>query len=159
MALVKWDPARELDVLQSSMNQLFDTFFQGNGVAGSGNGRNVRRWIPAMDLAETDGEFVLRADLPGLTEDDVTIEVKDNVLTISGERDSGYERSGTGFYRAERAHGRFLRSLDLPAGVDTASVTAAFENGVLEVRIPKPEEHQPIRIPIGGTREIAQNSS
>jgi HSP20 family protein len=79
---------------------------------------------------------VLRADLPGLTKDDVEIEVKDGVLSISGERKSEHHDSGEGFYRIERAFGRFSRSLDLPAGIDAASVAAEFDNGVLEVRIP-----------------------
>jgi HSP20 family protein len=146
MALVRWDPARELDTLQSDMNRLFDAFFQGRG-ASAGNG--ARRWIPAMDLVETDDQFVLRADLPGLGEDDVDIEVKDNVLTISGERRSEHEQRGEGYHRVERSFGRFSRSLDLPKGTDPAAVSAEFDRGVLEVRIPKPEERQPTRIEIG----------
>jgi HSP20 family protein len=146
MALVRWDPARELDLLQSDMNRLFDTFFQGrNGGAASG----ARRWVPPMDLVETDDDFVLRADLPGLGEDDVDIEVKDNVLTVSGERESEHEARGEGYHRVERSFGRFARSLDLPEGVDAGAITAGFDRGVLEVRIPKPEERQPTRVEIG----------
>jgi HSP20 family protein len=149
MALVRWDPARKLDVLQSDMNRLFDTFFQGRGVSAGGNG--VRRWIPPMDLTETDDQFVLRADLPGLDENDVEIEIKDGVLTISGERETEHEERKEGFHRVERASGRFLRSLDLPDGIDAGAVTAEFDRGVLEVRIPKPEERQPTRVAIGGS--------
>jgi HSP20 family protein len=145
MALVRWDPARELDVLQSDMNRLFDTFFQGRGAGRSSAGQ---RWIPPMDLVETVDEFVLRADLPGLSEDDVEIEVKGGVLTVSGERRSEHSDKGEGYYRVERAFGRFSRSLDLPAGIEASSVSAEFDRGVLEVRIPKPEEHQPTRIQI-----------
>jgi len=149
MALVRWDPVRELDSFQSDMNRLFDSFFgrrEGNG-GRSGYGR---RWIPAMDLVETEGDLVLRADLPGLNRDDIEIEVKDNALTVSGERKADHEEKGEGFYRVERAFGRFSRSLELPQGVDASGVKADFHDGVLEVRIPKPEERKPTRVEIGG---------
>jgi HSP20 family protein len=131
------------------MNRLFDAFFQGRSsgrAAGNGGGQ---RWVPAMDLTEKDGEFVLRADLPGLGEDDVEIEIKDDVLTISGERKAEHHDRSEGYYRVERAFGRFSRSLDLPSGVAPDDVSAEFENGVLEVRIPKPAEAQPTRVRIG----------
>ncbi len=145
MALVRWDPARELDSLQSDMNRLFDGFFGSR----SGNSSGKPRWIPAMDLVESGEHLVLRADLPGLGEDDVEIEVKDNVLTISGERTSNHEDEGEGFHRVERAYGRFSRTLTLPRGVDADAVSASFDRGVLEIRIPKPAEQQPTRVQIG----------
>jgi HSP20 family protein len=148
MALVKWDPTREVDVLQTDMNRLFDAFFQGRGDRRASSA-TMQRWIPPMDLTEAEREYVLRADLPGLTKDDVEIEVKDDVLSISGERKAEHHDNSEGFYRVERSFGRFSRSLDLPAGVDATSVTAEFDNGVLEVRIPKPEEHQPTKVQIG----------
>jgi HSP20 family protein len=148
MALVRLDPVRELDSFQSDMNRLFDGFF-GRRDATGGNGY-ARRWIPAMDLVETDDELVLRADLPGLGREDIEIEVKDNTLTVSGERKAEHEQKGEGFHRVERASGRFSRSLDLPRGIDANSVGANFERGVLEVRIPKPEERKPTRVQIGG---------
>jgi HSP20 family protein len=150
MALVRWDPGRELDSLQSDMNRLFDSFFGGRTPTGVGN----RRWMPAMDLVETDETLILRADLPGLGKDDVEIEVKDNVLTVSGERKTEHEEKAEGFYRAERAFGRFSRSLSLPEGIDADRVSASFDRGVLEVKIPKPEERKPHRVQIGrGTLE------
>jgi HSP20 family protein len=148
MALVRWDPIRELDSLQGDMNRLFDRFFEGRGTNGS------RRWIPAMDLLETEDHLVLRGDLPGLTEDDVDIEIKDNILTVSGERKAESEDRGEGFYRVERSFGSFSRSLTLPQGVDSEKVEANFDNGVLEVRVPKPAESKPTRVQIGkGTVE------
>lgn len=146
MALVRWDPVRELDSLQTDMNHLFDRFF---GAPRAGNGTAERRWIPAMDLAETDDSLVLRADLPGVNEDDVDVEVKDGVMTISGERKDEHEEKREGFHRVERSFGRFSRALNLPDGVDPDKVEAKFDNGVLEVRIPKPEETQPTRVQIG----------
>lgn len=155
MALVRWDPARELDLLQGDMNRLFDTFFQGRGV-GAAAANGSRRWIPPMDLVEADDEYVLRADLPGLDRDDLEIEVKDNVLTISGERRAEHQDRREGFHRVERSFGRFSRSLDLPEGIDASAVKADFERGVLEVRIPKPEERQPTKIEIGaGGRSLS----
>jgi HSP20 family protein len=153
MALVRWEPIRELDSLQSDMNRLFDAFFQGRGGGGQVNG--ARRWVPAMDLVETDQHLVLRADLPGLDREDLNIEVKDGVLTISGERKAEHTDKSEGFYRVERAFGRFSRSLDLPQGLDPKAVSADFDRGVLEVRIPKPEERQPTRIQIGAGAEEA----
>jgi HSP20 family protein len=101
-----------------------------------------------MDLVETDDSFVLKADLPGLSEGDVAIEVEDNVLTVSGERKSEHEDKGEGYMRVERSYGSFRRSLTLPKGVDAEAVTASFDKGVLEVRIPKPEERKPRRVSI-----------
>jgi HSP20 family protein len=146
MARVRWDPVRELDSLQTDMNRLFDRFF---GTPTGGSGISGRRWIPAMDLTETDDSLVLRADLPGVDEDDVSIEVKDGVLQISGERKDEREQKGEGFHRVERSFGRFSRALNLPDGVEPDKVEANFDNGVLEVRIPKPEETQPTRVQIG----------
>ena len=146
MALVRWEPARELSSLQSEMNRLFNTFFD-TPTSGGGNGGSVRRWIPSMDLVETDEHFVLRADLPGLSEADVSIELEDNVLTVSGERKAEHEEK-EGFYRVERSFGQFRRSLTLPEGVNADAITATFDKGVLEVRIPKPEERKPRRVAI-----------
>jgi HSP20 family protein len=146
MALVRWEPARELSSLQSEMNRLFNTFFD-TPTAG-GNGGGARRWVPAMDLVETGEHFVLRADLPGLTEADVSIELEDNVLTVAGERKAEHEAKKEGYYRMERSFGQFRRSLTLPEGVDAEKIAATFDKGVLEVRIPKPEERKPHRVAI-----------
>jgi HSP20 family protein len=145
MALVRWEPMRELNALQGEMNRLFNTFFDEGG-----NGGRQRRWAPAVDLLEREGSLVLKADLPGLSEEDVQIEVRDNVLTISGERNAEHEEKQHGYFRVERAFGHFSRSLQLPEGVDADSIQASFDNGVLVVTIPKPEAPQPRRIAIGG---------
>jgi HSP20 family protein len=130
----------------TEINRLFDTLFE------SGNGQAARsqRWAPAMDLVEGEDHFLLKADLPGLGEDEVAIEVQDNVLTLSGERKAEHERKERGWYRLERSFGRFSRSLTLPEGVNADAIEATFDKGVLEVRIPKPEERKPRRISIGG---------
>ena len=155
MTIVRWEPFRELSSLQTEMNRLFNAAFDPSG---PGNGGTARRWAPAMDLLETDDHFVLRADLPGMTESDVNIELEDNVLTVSGERKAEHEEKREGFYRVERAFGTFSRSLTLPKGVDADAVTAGFENGVLEVRVPKPEQRKPRKIEIGGEQKTIEGS-
>src|SRR3954447_2819357 len=146
MALVRWEPVRELNSLQQEMNRLFSTFFDSPT---NGSGPTVtRRWIPAMDLVETEDHYVLTADLPGLTEGDINLEFEGDVLTLSGERKVEHAGDKEGFYRLERATGAFSRSLTLPDGVDPEAVTAKFDNGVLEVMIPKPEQRKPKKVAI-----------
>ena len=160
MALIRWEPVRELHTMQNEMNRLFNTFFDSPS-RGNGGGTAVRRrWIPAMDVVQTEDHFVLRADLPGLSESDVKIEVEDNVLTVSGERKSEHEDKGEGYYRVERASGSFSRSLTLPEGVDADAIQADFTNGVLEVQIPKPEQHKPrkVQISLGGANKTIEAS-
>jgi HSP20 family protein len=154
MAIVRWEPLRELSTLQNEMNRLFGQVFDtpANGPA------TMRRWMPAMDLVETEDHFVLRADLPGLSEEDVTIEVEDRVLTVSGERKAEHETSKEGYHRFERAFGAFSRSLTLPEGTDAEAVQANFDRGVLEVRIPKPEQRKPRKISIAPKATIEAKS-
>jgi HSP20 family protein len=122
------------------VDRLFDAFFGGE--------RESRRWVPQMDLIEAEDHFVLKADLPGLSEGDVSIELQDGTLTISGERTAEHEARERGWYRIERSFGSFSRSLTLPDGVDPDGIEARFDRGVLEVRIPKPEERKPRRVEI-----------
>jgi HSP20 family protein len=135
--LVKPEPfTREID-------RVFDAFF--------GQTDQGRRWVPPMDLVEAEDHFVLKADLPGLREGDVNIEVQDGTLTISGEREAEHQQRERGWYRIERSFGSFNRSLTLPDGVDPDGIAASFSDGVLEVRIPKPEERKPRRISISSS--------
>ena len=145
MALVRWEPVR-INSLQSEMNRLFNTFFDTPTPAPA----PVRRAasIPSTDLVETDDHYVLKADLPGVAEDDVSIELDDNVLTVSGERKVEHEEKREGYLRVERSFGPFRRSLTLPDGVDADAIAATFDQGVLEIRIPKPEARKPRRVEI-----------
>ena len=162
MALIRWEPVREINTIQSEMNRLFNTFFETSGGQGTSAGTSLR-WLPAMDLVESENDLVLRADLPGLTEDDVNIELEDNVLTISGQCKAEHEERKEGYYRLERASGSFSRSLTLPEGIDPDKVQANFERGVLEVRIPKPEQRKPRKVTIsagaGTAKEIEGSES
>ena len=146
MTVVRWQPVRESRSLHQEINRLFGTLLETPTVFG--NGGTARHWIPAMDLVENDEGYVLRADLPGLSEDDVKIELEENVLTISGERKTESEQRKGGYVRVERASGSFKRSLTLPSGVDPQSVAATFDAGVLEITIPKPAERKPHRVAI-----------
>jgi HSP20 family protein len=147
MPMIRWEPIGELHTIQSEMNRLFNTYFDQPAQAARG-GSTMRGWIPAMDLVESGETYVLRADLPGLSEDDVKIELEDNVLTVSGERKGEHEDHEQGYYRVERAFGAFSRSLTLPEGVNPEAVRAHFDRGVLEVQIPKPEQRKPRKVSI-----------
>jgi HSP20 family protein len=137
MAIVRWEPLRDLD-------RIFGNVFD----APTPRATTLRRWIPATDVVEDGDSYVLRSDLPGLSEDDVNIEVEDRVLTISGERKSEHESEQNGYRRVERSFGSFRRSLTLPEGVDADAVSASFDKGVLEIRIPKPEQRKPRKVTI-----------
>jgi HSP20 family protein len=136
MALVRWEPV--------TMNRLFNSLFD----TPTGAASPTRRWIPAMDLAETQDAYILRADLPGLSPEDVKIELENRVLTVSGERKAEQRSEESGWMRVERSFGAFRRSMTVPAGVDAAAITAAFDNGVLTVTVPKPEQAKPHRVEI-----------
>ena len=144
--LVRWEPFRELGTLQSEMSRLMNGMLEGNG-------RQSQNWVPALDVWETPTEVVYAFDLPGIPEERVNIEVKDETLTVSAEREKTDETSENGFYRFERRYGTFARAVGLPQGVDQDNISARYENGVLEVRVPKPEEQKPRKIELSKTLE------
>jgi HSP20 family protein len=156
MALVRWEPFRELAALQNEMGRWMS---QVAGVGSlPGNGQSST-WMPAVDVWETDKEIVLSFDLPGIPEDKIAVELEDNVLTVSGERERIQEHSNDRFYRFERRYGSFSRSVTLPTGVNEDSIQADYSDGVLEVRVPKPEEQKPRRIQIGSQEAIEGKST
>jgi HSP20 family protein len=142
MALVPWTPMQNFVAFQGQINQLFDQFFRG------GNGEEatwgVSTWIPPVDLYETDEAFVLKAELPGLTID----EVHDRTLTLHGERKTEARMTEAHYQQRERAYGSFQRVFALPTSVDAEKVQASFTNGVLELRLPKHEMAKPKRIAV-----------
>ena len=111
-------------------------------------------WAPEVEFFERDGQFTVRADLPGLTKDDVRVEIDDGSLTLSGERRGEHEEKGEGYYRTERSYGSFFRRVPLPEGVKTEDATATFKNGVLEVVMAAPR-----REPKGRTLEIKEEAT
>jgi HSP20 family protein len=146
MTLIRWEPGRahELSPLHRDLNRLFGTVFDSQ----TGERQAARRWVPAVDLIEEEERYVLRADLPGLGEDDVKVELDGHVLTVSGERSSEHRENAAGYRRIERASGSFSRSVRVPDGVDAEAIEASFEHGVLEVSIPKPAQAKPTRVAI-----------
>jgi HSP20 family protein len=142
MALVRWEPLRELAALQNEMSRFLGS------TLGEGNGQQ-RAWVPAVDVWETDKEVVYAFDVPGIPEDRISIELEDNALTISGERERTDEVSDERFYRFERRFGSFSRTIGLPQNVTEDQVKADYHDGVLEVRVAKPETPKPRRIQIG----------
>lgn len=137
--LVRWEPFRELATFQNEMSRWMNGLFDGPG-------RVTQSWVPPLDVWETSSDVVYAFDLPGIPEDRISIEVKDDTLSVSAERERTQETADEGFYRFERRYGSFARAVGLPQGVDPDRIAARFENGVLEIRVPKPEEQQPKRI-------------
>jgi HSP20 family protein len=150
--LVRWEPFKELASFQNDVNRWFNSVFDGQV-------RENRTWVPALDVWETEGEVVYAFDLPGIPEDKIAIEVKDDTLTISAEREKTEETSDDRFYRFERRFGSFSRAVGLPQGVDENQITASYRDGVLEVRVPKPAEQRPRKIELTKTLEPGSSSN
>jgi len=146
MAVVRWEPFREIAALQGEMSRFMNQLW---GTPGAGGGTGVAAWLPALDAWETEDALVIALDLPGISESDVSIEIDDGVLTVSGKREKKVEQTDDGFYRFERRYGAFSRSVTLPQGIDESKIEAEFADGVLEITVPKPEERKPKRITIG----------
>jgi HSP20 family protein len=123
------------------MDRLFGDFGFGRGwlTPGTESALGGGLWAPQVEMFEREGELVVRADLPGLAKDDVTVEVNDDGITIEGERRSEQEENSAGFYRSERSYGKFYRRLPLPEGVSAENARAVFENGVLEIAMDAPK--------------------
>lgn len=143
MAIVRWDPFRDLMNLQEEVNRLFRrTFFRGAEEMGTAT------WAPAIDVYETDEKLVVEAELPGLRAEDINISLEDDTLRITGERKFSKEVKEENYHRIERAYGYFERNISLPRKVDEEKISATFSDGVLKVELPKVEEAKPKRIPI-----------
>lgn len=138
MAMTRFDPFRDVAVLQDRMNRLFGDVY-GNREEGV-----LSSWVPAVDIFENEKkELVLKAELPDVKKEDVSVTVENSTLTLSGERRLDTEVKKEHYHRIERAYGSFSRSFSLPATVDSAKIAADFKNGVLTVRLPFREEAKP----------------
>jgi len=146
MAIARWDPFRELAVMQDRLNRIF----------GDAYGRRLDDdvmtrgdWIPPVDIFENDKhEIVIRAEMPGLKRDDIELRVENNTLTLRGERKRENEVKDEQYHRVERAYGAFSRSFSLPSTVDAGNVSAEYKDGVLTVTLPTREEAKPRQIPV-----------
>jgi HSP20 family protein len=131
--LKTWEPFKELVGLRDDMDRLFETFF------GNLPERKDWFWAPVIDVAENNGNIEVKAELPGINKDDLKISVRDNVLSISGERKQESETKDKKFHRIERSYGKFNRIISLPADVDADKIKAIYKDGVLSITLPKPE--------------------
>jgi HSP20 family protein len=145
MAIIRWDPFREMTNFEDQVNRLW------RGVA---DGKRQESWLPAVDVFDTKEAVVLKAELAGMKPDDIQIEVEDNVLTIKGERRFAEKVEEDRYYRIERRFGSFQRSLALPQGVKADDIQASYEDGILEVRVPKAEEEQPRKITVTARQTV-----
>lgn len=144
--LTRWTPS---DLLRERFDSLFNHAFNDflSPLTGTEDVAN-RRWLPAVDIRESEDALILSAELPGLSKEDVHIAVENNVLTLSGERRFEDEQKDESYHRIERSYGAFSRSFTLPANVKTDKVEASFKDGVLSVTLPKTEEAKPRKIEI-----------
>jgi len=151
MALMRWRdrgwPFRELDELREEMDRLFERTL-GRAVPLRREVPVVRGWAPAIDMFERKNEVVLRAEVPGMSKEEINISVLGNTLTISGERKTEEEVEEDDYYCCERSYGRFQRDITLPQGVDAEKIKASYKSGVLEVVLPKTEEAKPKQIEV-----------
>jgi len=138
--MVRWSPWRELEDMQRGLSRILDDTSFGTTETG--------QWAPAVDIRETDDALLVQAELPGIDKKDVKLEVKDSVLTISGERSYAKDVKEENVHRIERSYGRFVRSFSLPSNVDTDRVDASMKNGILEIRLPKKESAKPKAITV-----------
>ena len=146
MNLTRWDPFRELEDLSKGLNQWFGQPLMRRVT--EENGSSFADWAPAVDVEETDKEYLVRADLPAIRKEDVKVGIDHGMLTLEGERRHEKEEKGRKFHRVERAYGRFMRRLELPMDVDEKKVAAEFRDGVLNVHLPKARDAKPHSIDV-----------
>jgi HSP20 family protein len=142
MALVRWDPLRDLENLSSRLSQLFGETRSNDDTA------TLFSWSPAVDVAEDEKEYVVKADLPEVKKEDVKVNIQDGLLVVEGERKQEKEEKGKKFHRIERSYGKFVRRLGVPSDVDATKVSAEYSDGVLRVHLPKAPTAKPASIDV-----------
>ncbi len=146
MELAGWNRSGDIPALQDRINRMFnDIFFRGGAASDELTGH---AWNPVVDIVDNNESIIIKADLPGVDKKNISIDYKDRVLTIKGERVDENEAKDEHYYKRERVSGSFMRSFTLPASVDADKISADYKDGVLKIEIPKPEEQKPNRITI-----------
>ena len=146
MTIVRWDPFRNMTTLQDRINRVFDEAV--NRSKDYDDEVSKCDWRPIVDIYDSEKAIIINAELPGVTKDSITLDVKENILTLKGERRPEEETKKENYYRMERCFGTFERAFTLPSAVDPGKITANFNEGILRVEIPKPEEKRPKQITI-----------
>ncbi len=146
MTLVKWDPFRDVEMLQNRINRMFEDSF--GRARGPDDEMSLCAWRPPVDIYETETGIVLAAELPGVAKENISVEVKDNILTLKGERMADPDIKEKNVYRQERCYGTFQRSFTLQQYIQPSLIKATFKDGVLEIEIPKPDEEQTQQITV-----------
>ena len=146
MALVKWDPFRDVERLQNRINRMFEDSFGRSRELN--DDMSLSAWRPAVDIYETENGIALEAELPGVNKEDVSVEVKENILTLKGERLANSQIRQENYYRQERSYGTFQRSFTLHQNIQPDLIKATFKDGVLKVEIPRPEKEKPKQITV-----------
>jgi HSP20 family protein len=148
MAIQRWDPLRDILRLQERMNRMFEDAYARSGVAAETEPLAAGGWRPSVDIFEQGAQYVLRADLPGVSSVGVEIEVEGDALTLRGERKPDPAVDRDSYLRIERPQGKFSVQVALPPSVDRSAIRASQRDGVLEVVLPKKEEREPSRMKI-----------
>lgn len=148
MALVRWNPWGDVFSVQKEVNDLIHGFLSGEDCGGVPAKQDAMLWGPMVDVSETDEDFVVRAELPGIGQEDVKVSVDSNTLTIKGEKKLVREEKEKTYHRMERSYGTFERTFSLSNRVDSSKAKASFKDGVLEIRLPKVGEANTKEIPI-----------
>ena len=149
MTLTRWDPLRDMSIMQDRMNRMFED--AGRGWRGD-EPSSTTSWSPAVDIYETEGEITVHAELPGVDRKDIALNLEKNVLTLKGERRFEKETKQENYHRIERAYGAFSRSFSIPAIVDEEKIRAEYKDGILRISLPKKEQVKPKQIQIAETR-------
>ncbi len=146
MNITKWDPFKDLMSLQNRMNRLFEDSMR--GARDSDTSLGGAAWSPPVDIYETENEIILKAELPGVDQNGIDIQVESNTLSLRGERKMETDTRRENYYRIERAYGSFYRSFTLPGSVNQERIHADYKDGVLTVELPKREETKPKQIKV-----------
>jgi HSP20 family protein len=161
--MMRWDPFQDLRSAQDEMAQMSPILAHALGLHGQQQGSaraTTTAWAPALDISERKDAYLVTVELPGVEADDLEITMEDGLLTIQGERHFAHDSSEQQFHRVERRYGAFRRAITLPAHVMAEGIQASFEDGVLQVLVPKAEEAKPKHIQVrpGRTEVIAASS-
>lgn len=146
--MIRFSPGSEMRNIQREIDRVFDSFFTPRRSNGGDDASQTAVWAPRVDLAETEDAYLIHADLPGISKENLEINYQDNTLTLSGERKAEEKHEGRNYVRMERTAGSFYRAFSLPRAVQSDAIEADYKDGVLNVRIPKAEESKPRRIEV-----------